>query len=50
MTGVWHHAQLLSVEMESFFLPVLAWNHDPPNLSLLHSWDDKHMPLYPAIG
>jgi hypothetical protein len=32
------------------FFPKLAWNCDPPNFSLLHSWDDKCMPLCKAIG
>jgi hypothetical protein len=25
-------------------------NCDPPNCSSLHSWDDRHIPLSPAIG
>jgi hypothetical protein len=39
MTGLKHYAQLFSVEMGSlklffFFLPVLAWNYYPSELSL----------------
>jgi hypothetical protein len=31
-------------------LPGLAWNHDPPNLSLCHNWDDRHMTTNPATN
>jgi hypothetical protein len=36
MTGMHHHAQLFSVDMGShkFFLPVLAWNLNPPMIGM----------------
>jgi hypothetical protein len=33
-----------------FLLPELAWNPDPPDLSLLHSWDDRHIVGCHSIG
>jgi hypothetical protein len=37
MTGMHHHAQffILRVGLMNFFLPGIAWNHDP-----LQNWDD----------
>jgi hypothetical protein len=46
MTGTHHHAQLFSVEMESHKpLLELAWNGDPPDLSLSSSYDYRSEPL-----
>jgi hypothetical protein len=41
-----------SVELGSceIFLPRLAWNHDPPKLSLLCSWDNSQVLQHPAVG
>jgi hypothetical protein len=30
------------------YLPRLALNHDPPDLCLLSSWDDRRAPLAPS--
>jgi hypothetical protein len=32
------------------FLLGLAWSCNPPNVSLLQGWDDRHVPLHPAIS
>jgi hypothetical protein len=32
------------------YLPELAWNHDPPDLSLLSSYDYCYEPLVPGPG
>jgi hypothetical protein len=51
VTGICHHAQLfpLALILQTFLLE-LGWDWDPSDLSLLSSWDDRHEPLYPAIG
>jgi hypothetical protein len=51
MTGAHHHAQFISIEIgvSQTFLPILAWNCDPPNLSFPNSyWDYRHGPLAPG--
>jgi hypothetical protein len=30
------------------FPPSLVWNHDPPDLSSLHNFHDRHTPLHSA--
>jgi hypothetical protein len=46
MTGTHHHPLLFSVEMGSsyLFLPRLATNYDPPNVSLPSRQDDRCEP------
>jgi hypothetical protein len=45
-----HRAQIFSIEMRSykFFLPGLAWNHNPPDFSFSSSQDYRHEPPHPA--
>jgi hypothetical protein len=49
ITGMYHHAQLFSIEMESIkllFLSRLSYIFNSPGLSLLSNWDDKCMPSF----
>jgi hypothetical protein len=41
VTGFWRHCH-------SNYLPGLALNHDPPDLCLLNSWDDRRQPPEPS--
>jgi hypothetical protein len=42
MTGAYHTQYFLFSRGLSNIFPGLAWNHDPPNHSLLCSWVIKH--------
>jgi hypothetical protein len=49
MTGTSHHTQLFSLRWGfTNFLSLLVWNHDPPNLHLLSSWDYRSEPPHPT--
>jgi hypothetical protein len=51
MTGAYCYTQPFPLRWCSWmFLLRLAWNHHPPDLSLLCSWDNKCTLLCPAIG
>jgi hypothetical protein len=48
MTGTHYHAQLPGWVLTDSSLPGVAWNYNPPDLSLSCSWDYKHGPLVPG--
>jgi hypothetical protein len=46
--SVRHHASFFSKWGLMNFMPQLAWNLDPPNVSLPRSWDDRPGPPVPG--